>query len=443
MSGLDRRVLARPLIVGFGLTGQAVAHALVARGHSPTIVDDRPTDEAMEIATEIGALFVGEPSTDELRLLVGNATVGLPAPGLPDHHPFFSIAAAAGLPIWSEFDLASLWDSRPLVGITGTNGKTTVTLLVTDALERSGIHAVAVGNTEVPLVQAIADPTIDVFVVEASSFRLAHSQHFAPSVAAWLNFAPDHLDAHATLDEYLEAKASIFAHLGEAGVAVVNGDDPVVMAHAPAMPTTVVIGQQAGDWRTENGALVGPDGPLLRVDELPRNQPHDLLNAAAVAAIASAAGASPSGIADALTSFTGFEHRVQHVGTWNNVSWYNDSKATVPHATAAAVGGFDSVVLIAGGRNKGLALDSLAALVPPIRAVVATGDAAPEIEAIFAGLVPVRTADSMAAAIAFADELAEDGDAVLLSPSCTSYDWYKNYGQRGQDFMARVRSRFA
>lgn len=434
--------LARPLVIGFGLTGQAVTRALSRRGHQPTVVDDRASDAAVAAAAGMGISLVVAPSTKELAALIAGATVVLPSPGIPDHHPLFGLSKEAMVPIWSEFDLASLWDTRLIVGITGTNGKTTVTLLVADALERSGLNAAAVGNMEIPLVAAIDDSSVDVFVVEASSFRLAHSQHFAPNVAAWLNFAPDHLDAHATLADYEAAKASIFAHLGSDGIAVVNAEDETVMAHRPTIGTVLSFGLRRGDWSVADGILVGPTGPVVAVSELNRSQPHDLANAAAVAAIASAAGATTEGIAAALRSFEGFAHRLQHVGTWNDVSWYNDSKATVPHATAAAVGGFNSVVLIAGGKNKGLDMSSLADLVPPVRAVVATGDAAEEVAGVFGALVPIKKATTMDEAIRLADEESQAGDAVVLSPACTSYDWYDNYEQRGDDFMVRVRSRF-
>ncbi len=433
--------LDAPLVLGFGVTGGAVVDALVRRGHVPVVVEDRPGDQARDRARSLGIELVESPDESELARIVGECTAVLPSPGIPDHHPIFAAARESGRPILSEFDLAAAWDERPVVAITGTNGKTTVTMMVTDALERSGRRAAAVGNTETPLVEAIEDPATDVFVVECSSFRLAHSRRFAPDVAAWLNFAPDHLDAHATLEDYRAAKASIFAHLGPEATAVVAAEDDVVMAARPSIPGVVSFGLDIGDWRVEEGHLIGPNGPLVALDRLSRRQPHDLRNAAAAAAIGIAAGATEAGVVAMLESFSGLPHRVQFVAEIDGVAWYNDSKATVPHATLAAVGGFESVVLIAGGRNKGLDLSGLADAVPPIRAVVATGDAAPEIHAIFSSLVPVVMASSMGDAVAAAAELAQPGDTALLSPSCTSYDWYPNYGARGEHFVALVKER--
>ncbi|MDA3039421.1 MAG: UDP-N-acetylmuramoyl-L-alanine--D-glutamate ligase [Actinomycetota bacterium] len=443
MSELD---LSAPLVVGFGVTGQAVVAALLRRGFNPVVVDDRPSDVTRAASEQAGLELVEAPSDEELAALVGASSVVLPSPGLPAMHSVFEAARAAATPIRSEFDLAAQWDDRPIVSITGTNGKTTVTLLVADALERSGIRSAAVGNTETPLVEAIEDATIDVFVVEASSFRLLHSGRFEPRVATWLNFAPDHLDAHLDLAEYEAAKASIWAHLPADGVAIGNRDDPIVMAHLPDSPRSMTFGLEHGDWRVDqHGWLMGPDGPFVEIDRLSRRRPHDLANALAVAATATAAGATLDGVVAALVAFDGFEHRVQFIGEWNAVAWYNDSKATVPHATLAALGGFDSVVLIAGGKNKGLELTSLARGVPPVRAVVATGAAADEVEAVFAGttVADVRKARSMEEAVELAASLALPGDTVLLSPACTSYDWYANYGERGRDFIGIVTRRFA
>lgn len=445
--------LDRPLVVGFGITGRAMVEAMVRRHITPVVIDDGNGDELKAAAGQIGVDLIAAPSAGQVTQLVSSASALLPSPGVPDHHVAFAAAGSHGVPVLSEFDLAAAWDSRPIAAITGTNGKTTVTTLVTDAVNRSGSRAVAVGNTDTPLVAALEDDDVEVFVVEASSFRLAHSRRFSPDVAAWLNFAPDHLDAHASLDSYVEAKASIWSHLTPGASAVANGDDPVVVSYLPrAVDAQAVIhvfsldpgsspAVAAGfepnwivDGSGDQANLVGPNDFRLPVSQLKRRQPHDLANGLAVAAVATASGAGPDAVAGALTEFEGMAHRVELVGERDGVQWYNDSKATVPHATLAAVGGFDSVVLIAGGRNKGLELDSLKEAVPPVRAVVATGDAADEISDIFEELVPVSRAASMIEAVQLARASAKPGDVVLLSPSCTSFDWYPNYAARGSDF---------
>jgi UDP-N-acetylmuramoylalanine--D-glutamate ligase len=266
-------------------------------------------------------------------------------------------------------------------------------------------------------------------------------------VATWLNFAEDHLDVHASAQRYLDAKARIWADLGpDRGVAIANADDPVVMSRVNPRCRTLTFGiddDRAGarpDYRVESGVLRTDTGePVLPVADLWRGLPHDLSNALAAAATALEGGGHLAGIREALAAFRGLPHRVQPIGTWRGVSWYDDSKATAPHATLAALRGFDSAVLIAGGRNKGLDLAVLASAAAHLRAVVAIGEAADEVEAAFAGVRPVVVADSMADAVARAERLARDGDAVLLSPGCASFDWYHGYAARGDDFVACVR----
>ena len=284
----------------------------------------------------------------------------LPSPGVPERHPVFAIAAAAGVPVRSEFDLAATWDRRPFLAITGTDGKTTVTTMVTAMLRASGVRAVAAGNIDVPLVAAIDDPEPEVFVVEASSFRLSHATVFRPTVATWLNVAADHQDVHLSVSGYHAAKARVWANLTADDLAVANADDPVVLAHAggvPRLQTFGLGGPGTADWYVDGSMLRGPDAlEIVDVGELHRSLPHDVANALAAAATAMNGGAVIDGVRTALREFRGLPHRVELVGEAGGVRYFDDSKATAPHATLAAVAGFRSVVLIAGGRNKGLDL---------------------------------------------------------------------------------------
>jgi len=427
------------LVVGLGVTGRAMATALRAHGHEVVAVDDHPSAGLEAWAGEQHLDVVTEPSVGELEALVGAAGVVLPAPGLPERHLVFALADRLSVPVRSELDLAAGWDDRPTVAITGTNGKTTVTLLVTEMLRASGWRAEAVGNTDVPLVSAIADPDVDVFVVEASSFRLARSTAFCPVVGTWLNFADDHLDVHRDLAGYEQAKARLWAGFTADQLAVANAEDPVVAAHAARLPRVETFGLSVGDWHVAGAHLRRPGGePLVAVEDLWRALPHDLTNGLAAAATALGAGATVDGVQAALTGFTGLPHRVELVAEDHGVRYYDDSKATAPHATLAALSGFDSVVLIAGGRNKGLDLGALAAAAPRLRHVVAIGDAADEVTAAFRGKVPVQAAGNMDDAVAQAAVAAHNGDVVLLSPGCASFDWYRNYAERGEDFARAV-----
>jgi UDP-N-acetylmuramoylalanine--D-glutamate ligase len=436
------------LLVGFAVTNQAVARTLVRAGHSVAVVDDGPGDAVRIAAAAAGVELIEAPDALVLERLVGAADAVYPSPGVPDRHPVFAAALRRGVPIRSEFDLARELDSRPLLAVTGTDGKTTVTTWVEAMLEASGVRAVSAGNVELPLVAAIEDPAADVFVVEASSFRLAHTERFEPAVATWLNFAPDHLDAHSTLEAYETAKARIWLHQESTAVAVGNVEDPVVAGHlSAAVARTSTFGLAAGDYRVVGGTLVGPEGDLLAVRELWRGFPHDVANALAATATALAGGATVAGVRASLRSFAGLPHRVTLIGEADGVRYYDDSKATAPHATLAALQGFvpgpngsgGSVVLIAGGRNKGLDLGVLRQEAGRVRAVVAIGESAADVERAFAGARDVVTATSMTDAVDAARALARPGDVILLSPGCASFDWYGSYAERGDDFTRLVR----
>jgi len=442
------------LVVGYGVTGAAVTDVLVANGTAVTVADDRATPELAATIAAAGA--TPWPEADGRPASVRDGWVGVVAdheavvlsPGVPDVHPVIGAAATAGVPVLDEFDLAAALDDRPLVAITGTNGKTTVTAMVAAALRAGGQRVVEAGNTEVPLVAAIGDDSVDVFVVEASSFRLGHARHFTPRVATWLNFAPDHLDVHESLDAYRLAKARIWADQGPGDIAVANADDPVVAASVrsdDSAPQLVTFGLDGlvrpGHVTVAGNRIVGADGGVVAdTDVLWRRFPHDLANAAATTATAMAAGASAEATGEALEGFTGLAHRVTEVARHRGVAWLDDSKATTPHATIAAVTGLDSVVLIAGGRNKGVDLGVWRHpdVLERLRAVVAIGEAASEVAGVFSGAVPVVAAGSMTEAVAVADSFAIDGDTVLLSPGCASFDWYGSYAERGDDFAARV-----
>lgn len=434
LTAADARPL-RALLVGMGVTNRAVAGALIRRGHRVVAADDRVDDVLRSAAADLGVGLAESPSADDLRALAADADFLVPAPGLPESHLAFSL----GLPIVSELDLAAAWDHRPMVAITGTNGKTTVVELCVAALRQAGISAVAAGNTDVPLVAAIDQSGIEVFVVEASSFRLAQVRTFAPRVGTWLNFAPDHLDIHRDLAAYEAAKAQVFGRIAPGGTAVANAMDPVVMRHVPTDRTVVTFGGPDADWRVDGERLIGPDGPFTTTDRMWRSLPHDIEDLLAVAATVVALGAPLAAVAAAASTFPGLPHRVVPVAEIDGSMFYDDSKSTTPHATVAALRGFDRVVLIAGGRNKGLDLAELGDGASHVRAVVAIGEAADEVAAVFDATHPVVRADSMDEAVAAARVLAIGGCPVLLSPACASFDWYRNYGERGDDFIRAVR----
>lgn len=263
--------------------------------------------------------------------------------------------------------------------------------------------------------------------------------------------APDHLDpsgvgSHASMADYVAAKGRIWADQSADQVAIGNLDDPVVageLTRAAARHVTFGLGP-AADNRLEGDRLVLDTGDTLaEVPELHRAFPHDLANTLAAAATSVHAGGTVAAARTALLAFRGLPHRVSLVGEAGGVRWFDDSKATAPHATRAAVRAFPSVVLIAGGRNKGLDLTELAEESAHIRAVVAIGESGPDVAVAFEGRRPVRLAASMDDAVEAAASLAHDGDVVLLSPACASFDWYSSYGERGDDFVRAVNQHLA
>ncbi len=436
------------LVYGLAITGEATVRALQQRGWTVTVADDRVTPEARTTAAGLGVDLVDAPSPAELRELVGAVELVSPSPGLAEHHALFAITAQVGVPVASELELAYRWEQdrpggpRPMVGVTGTDGKTTTTMMATAMLEAGGRRAVAAGNTELPLVDAL-DLDVDVFVVECSSFRLAHTQTFRAEAGIWLNLAPDHQDWHRSMATYQAAKTRLWSQQRADDVAIGHAADPIVAAElrrAPARHVTFALTE--ADYRVEGGWLAGPQGQLVDIGSMPRALPHDLVDALAAAAGVLEPGlGTVAGVRDGLAAFEPPRHRIELVASADGIDWYDDSKATTPHAAATAVRGFDRVVLLAGGRNKGLDLAPLGEVAGHVRAVVALGEAADEVAKVFAAAapeLPVATASSMAVAVEAAGRAARPGDVVLLSPACASFDWYSGYGERGDDFARLV-----
>ena len=433
------------LVFGLAIAGQAVARELVRRGESVVLADDAVSDLHQAFSKQIGMPLVALTSSSEIQQVLNSVARVAPAPGIPEGHPVIVAARELGVEICSELEIAYRYERdspsepRPMVGITGTDGKTTTTMMTAAILESAGLRTMAVGNTDVPLISAL-NTDARAFVVECSSFRLAHTQQFRMCASAWLNFAPDHLDWHPNLSDYFEAKAKMWAHCVEGDVAVAPVDDLRIIEAAQASNARVVtFGIAGGDYYSFEGWLCGPMGRIMPISEMGRSLPHDVSNALAAIAVCLEAGlANVADVASALQSFKNAPHRIQFVGEKGGVRWFNDSKATSPHAVSVALNSFENIVLIAGGKNKGLDLSALAEQPSRMRAVVAIGDASDEIAHAFTGVCEIKRATSMQEAVNMADSFAQDGDVVLLSPGCTSYDWYANYGQRGEDFMKCV-----
>lgn len=429
--------MTRYLVAGLARTGASVIRMAERDGDEVIGFDD---DEAT--ARQVGEEFgVATGST------AGFLTAALDAvdevvvtPGLRFAHPLRAAAAARGVHAVGDIELAARRTSSPIIAVTGTNGKSTVTRLITEMLVAGGHKGVEAGNVGYPMLDAVEEPA-EYYVVETSSFQLADTADFHPIVGVWTNLTPDHLDWHPDVAHYVASKARLWANQTEADVAVVNAEDPVVMeASAGIAARVVTFGIDSGDARVIDGHLRGPQGEDLGdVQAMARPFPHELANGLAAAGAALAVGVEASVCRHVLRDFRGLPHRIQLVGHIGGVPCFDDSKATTPASVVTALQAFPSAVLIAGGKNKGLDLSVLAQAAEHVRAVVAIGAAADEVARVFEGVRPVWRASSMDDAVALAADAARPGDAVLLSPACTSWDAYRDYAERGDDFARAVR----
>ena len=433
--------LSQVLVAGLGVTGKAVIEALKAHGHEVFAVDDRPTSVAA-VAEKLGVQIFDSTSSTELERALSRATSVIPSPGIPGHHLLYQLADTSGTEILSELDLATLWNEHPCVAVTGTNGKTTVTELTTQMLLSSGMHAAAVGNTDTPFVAAVNDNEnrYEVFVVEASSFGLDRVRQFRANAAAWLNLSHDHLDWHGNFHAYATAKSNIWKTQQAGDIAIAPHDDAAVRAWTKDISSQLMtFGLGKGDVHCTERELIAHGERIVAISELRRSHPHDQLNACAAAALALSMNASPQSVAEVLANFDGLAHRLQFIATVNGVRYFDDSKATTPHATLAGMAGFDQAVLIAGGRNKDLDLFELRRIAPMLAGVVLIGESAKILAQVFDGIVMTTAADSMDAAVKLAASMAlSAGGDVVLSPACASFDWYRNYKDRGDDFKRAV-----
>ncbi|MDP9432936.1 MAG: UDP-N-acetylmuramoyl-L-alanine--D-glutamate ligase [Actinomycetota bacterium] len=448
-------------VAGLGISGEAAARALLARGSRVVLVDARDGEAEQRAADRLrerGAdVRLGTTASGSLPNGTGLVVT---SPGWRPTAPLLQAAAAADVPIWGEPELA--WRLRPSgaapwLALTGTNGKTTTVRMLAAMLGAAGRRAIAAGNVGTPLVDAVlADSPADVLAVELSSFQLHWSPGLRPAAAAVLNIAPDHLDWHGSLQAYAATKARIWS----GGTAIGNADDEptaALLAGAPGPHISFTLAPPAaGQFGVADGWLVdatGPDGPvpLAPVDEVRPAGPHNVANALAAAALARAYGVAPEAVRTGLQRFVPDPHRNAPVLRSAGVTWVDDSKATNPHAAAASLSAYDSVIWIAGGLGKGLSFDELvAAAAGRLRAVVTIGHCRHEVaEAVrrHAAAIPVHDAGGadtgtmtavMDAAVDAAARMAGPGDTVLLAPAAASMDMFTNYGERGDVFAATV-----
>ena len=445
----------RVLIVGMGRSGVAAARFTMARGARVTVNDAAAPDALGDVPAELAAIGAAVVTGDHPLDLFTAADLVVLSPGVPHDIEPVRAAVAAGVPVMGEFALACRHIREPMVAVTGTNGKTTVTSLLGDILERSGKTVFVGGNIGNPLIGHVADGRpVDVVVAEVSSFQLDTAPGFRPDVAVLLNITDDHLDRYPDRKAYAASKAAIFASQQPSDIAVINADDPAVCAAADTINAARwIYGRHVVPEAGSTSAAVGDrDIRIRRAGEPDRvldisgaalQGLHNRENMAAAALAGLAAGATLAGIQEATNAFSGLPHRMESIGEHNGVRFVNDSKATNVDAVKRALETFagQSVVLIMGGRDKGSDFSELESGIRQlVKKLVTVGEAAGSIYAALSHAAPATRAATLAAGVRVAVDTAAPGDVVLLSPGCASFDEFESYAQRGDTFRDLVRN---
>ncbi len=439
----------RVLVVGLARTGIATSLFCAARGARVTASEARTESSFGETVSLLRAVGVTLELDGHHEHTFLQQDLIVPSPGVPLRLPGLVTARKAGIPIWSEIELASRFLAGQLVCVTGSNGKTTTTALLGHILKTAGRNVQVAGNIGTPLI-SVVDGSSDLgfTVVEASSFQLEAIEEFRPDVALLLNLTPDHLDRHASFEEYARAKARIFENQTRNDAAVLNEEDAVVAKYAPARPQVYWFSRQH---RVDSGCFLQGDEIVFRGDgfdsavlcrsDIRLRGNHNLENVLAAATAAMVCDLEPRAIAAGVRTFAGVEHRIEFVANIAGVAYFNDSKATNVDATLKAIDAFDSnLIVILGGKDKG---SDYTPLREPLRKraklVLLIGAASEKIESELGQVVPIEHADTLANAIELAAKSAKPGDTVLLAPACASFDQFQNYEHRGRVFKELVR----
>ncbi|MDY6793669.1 MAG: UDP-N-acetylmuramoyl-L-alanine--D-glutamate ligase [Actinomycetota bacterium] len=453
------------LVVGLGLSGKAAASKLLDIGLRVTANDISTSPELIRSTRELaerGARV--ELGHHDLDLLSGGDLIVV-SPGVPARLPLLRRAVERGIPVWGEIEMASRFVRGPLIAVTGTNGKTTTVSMIERILRQAGKGIHVAGNIGYPLIEAVDEMDEgDTVVVEVSSFQLVHTVEFHPEVAVLLNIAEDHFDWHMHLEEYVEAKRRIWMNQNHGDLVVCNLDDPLCVEAVRDSPSTVLYFSKLPDPPAttflRRGRIVslsrrggvGESRPIevMRADSLPLPGEHNVENAMAAVSVGLACGVEPGVVAEALESFEGLHHRLEYVAEVEGVRFFDDSKATNPHAASRALSAFhEPLVIILGGKNKGLDFQDLAMAVAEryrgggVRAVYTIGDAAPEIEDALVRVEPgldTGRLPGLEEVFEHLPRVAKPGDVVLFSPACASFDRYDDYRHRGDHFREMVES---
>ena len=438
----------RVLVVGLGRTGLVTSLFAAGYGATVTATDMRTASDLGATASKLQAAGV----TLELGGHIPSTFVGqdliVVSPGVSPKLEVFDLARSSGVPVWSEIELAWRFLRGKLVAITGSNGKTTTTSLVSHILEAAGLRTLTGGNIGVPLlslVESTTDSTIT--VAEVSSFQLETIEKFRPDIGILLNLTPDHLDRHTSFEQYAAAKMRLSENQLDRDFAVLNADDPEVTKRMPSGPHILWFSRRKrvaqGAFIQGNQLMIRHEGSELAVgrrDEISLRGEHNLENVLAACVAAHLAGAGPADIAAGVKTFQGVEHRLELVGKIGGVEFYNDSKATNVDAALKAIEAFAGpLIVILGGTDKGSPYVPLRKpLRQRARRVILIGAAAERIASDLGDDLSIFQANTLDRAVQAAIEQAQSGDVVLLAPACSSFDQFENYEHRGRVFKQLV-----
>ena len=434
------------MVVGAARSGIAAAELLLRRGARVLMTERR---EDFEQASALRHAGIEVELGGHSAATFDSADLVVTSPGVPPDEPGLVSARTRGVEVIGEVELASRWLRGRVIAVTGTKGKSTTTTLLGRMIAADGKRVLVGGNIGVPLSSQVEDSTPEaIHAVEVSSFQLETTTTFRPWIALWLNLAADHLDRHPNVEEYARAKARIFANQRAEDWAVVNLDDPVVMAHSEGIASRRVgfspLGSSSdgfsvdGEWIVRRTATSAER--LVPVSAVELTGRHMLGNVVAAVATASVAGISTSAMVASLKGFRGLEHVMEPSGRIGGVTFVNDSKATNVEAARRSIESFPGrLVALVGGHFKGGDFHDLReALASRGRAVVAMGEAAPLVREALADLLPVIDAASMREAVERGYEAARPDGIVLLAPACASFDWFRDYAERGRAFKEEV-----
>ncbi len=432
------------IVIGLARTGYAVAkrcRELGARvwvtemGERLGRAEESRSLEALGVEVDFGPHDIG---------ILEGADLVIPSPGIPPSTAIIKEAKKRGLPVISEIELSSRLTTQPIIGVTGTNGKTTTTALVVDILRAAGIKSEACGNIGRPMVEFLTSDNSVTLVVELSSFQLEFVDQFRPDVGVLLNITPDHLNWHEGFEAYTDAKLKMFARQTSSDWAIANESCLRLIDFGQARK--LIFGRSPGVFIKDQWIVHDLKGGLrriLKLGDLPLRGAHNLANAMAATAVALTQEVTEEVIATALRDFKGVEHRLDLILQISGILFYNDSKATNPEATIGAIGSFsEEIILLAGGRNKGNDFDQLALEAKGrVKSAILFGESASEMTDSFEKhSIQTKKVNSLEEAVRLGIKLAKVGDVVLLSPACASQDMFSDYQERGHCFENAVKA---